>query len=150
MCDYSLEQYRSRPARVGERYETYRFPSDTVGFIAPGDAFTAVCMAYDTRLRLKGVPQAVQNCCQVTADEDATFTRQEDRAVPRRSALRQWGDGDTAAARSGRKRPRHRCTLVTPLGYAYGGGSVKEITCVPSLNLRPRCVACAVASCGSS
>jgi hypothetical protein len=77
MCDYSLEQYRSRPARVGESYETYRFPSGTVGFIAPGDAFTAVCMAYDTRLRLTGVPQAVRNCCQVTADEDVTFTRHE-------------------------------------------------------------------------
>jgi len=72
--DYSLEQYRSRPARVGESCETYRFPSGTVGFIAPGDAFT-VCMAFDTRLRLTGVPQAVQTCCQVTADEDVTFTR---------------------------------------------------------------------------
>ena len=48
MCDFSLELYRSRPARVGERYETPRFPSGTVGFIAPGDVSTAVCMAYDT------------------------------------------------------------------------------------------------------
>jgi len=61
MCDFSLELYRSRPARVGERYETHRFPSSTVGFIAPGDCSTAVCMAYDTRLRLEGIPQAVQN-----------------------------------------------------------------------------------------
>jgi len=77
MCDYSLEQYRSRPARMGESYETHRFPSGTIGFIAPGDALTAVCMAYDTRLRLNGVPQAVQNRCQVTTDEDVTFTRRE-------------------------------------------------------------------------
>ena len=42
MCDFSLELYRSRPARVGERYETHRFPSSTVGFIAPGDCSTAV------------------------------------------------------------------------------------------------------------
>ena len=77
MCDFSLELYRSRPARVGERYETRRFPSGTVGFIAPGDVSTAVCMAYDTRLRLEGIPQAVQNACGVTADEDVTFTRLE-------------------------------------------------------------------------
>ena len=77
MCDFSLELYRSRPARVGERYETHRFPSSTVGFIAPGDCSTAVCMAYDTRLRLEGIPQAVQNACGVKADEDATFTRLE-------------------------------------------------------------------------
>jgi hypothetical protein len=77
MCDFSLELYRSRPARVGERYETHRFPSSTVGFIAPGDCSTAVCMAYDTRLRLEGIPQAVQNACGVMADEDVTFTRLE-------------------------------------------------------------------------
>jgi hypothetical protein len=40
MCDYSLEQYRSRPARVGESYLTHRFPSGTIGFIAPGDSRT--------------------------------------------------------------------------------------------------------------
>ncbi|MGB6438049.1 MAG: hypothetical protein WBE89_01675, partial [Methyloceanibacter sp.] len=64
MCDFSLELYRSRPARVGERY----------GFIAPGDVSTAVCMAYDTHLRLEGISQVVQNACGVMADEDVTFT----------------------------------------------------------------------------
>ena len=53
MCDYSLEAYRSRPARLGERYETHRFESHSIGFIAPGDPSTAVCMAYDTKLRLE-------------------------------------------------------------------------------------------------
>ena len=77
MCDFSLELYRSRPARVGERYETRRFPSGTVGFIAPGDVSTAVCMAYDTHLRLEGISQVVQNACGVMADEDVTFTRLE-------------------------------------------------------------------------
>jgi hypothetical protein len=77
MCDFSLELYRSRPARVGERYETRRFPSGTVGFIAPGDVSTAVCMAYDTRLRLEGISQVVQDACGVMADEEVTFTRLE-------------------------------------------------------------------------
>jgi hypothetical protein len=77
MCDYSLEVYRSRPAQAGETYETRCFPSGTVGFIAPGDGFTAVCMAYDMRLRLEGIPKTVQNACGVTAHEDVTFVRLE-------------------------------------------------------------------------
>ena len=77
MCDFSLELYRSRPARVGERYETRRFPGGTVGFIAPGAVSTAVCMASDTHLRLEEISQVVQNACGVMADEDVTFTRLE-------------------------------------------------------------------------
>ena len=60
MCDYSLEVYRSRPAQEGESYETYRFASGSIGFIAPGDTAVAVCMASDTRLRLEGLPKSVQ------------------------------------------------------------------------------------------
>lgn len=79
MCDYSLEAYRSRPAQLGERYETHLFESHSIGFIAPGDASTAVCMAYDTKLRLEGIPEVVQRRLCVSADEDVTFTRLEDK-----------------------------------------------------------------------
>jgi hypothetical protein len=75
MCDYSLESYRSRPAQVGEKYETQRFPSFSIGFIAPGDPSTAVCMACDTKLRLEGIPEKVQRVQGVSANEDVTFTR---------------------------------------------------------------------------
>ena len=75
MCDYSLEFYRSRPARQGEKYQTYRFPSGSVGFIAPGDTSTAVCMACDMRLRLEGIPERVQQMRGVSANEDVTFVR---------------------------------------------------------------------------
>jgi hypothetical protein len=57
MCDYSLEHYRSRPAQLGERYETHQFESRSIGFVAPGDPSTAVCMACDTTLRLENVPE---------------------------------------------------------------------------------------------
>ena len=60
MCDYSLETYRSRPAQLGERYETHQFQSRSIGFIVPGDPSTAVCMACDTKLRLEGIPESVQ------------------------------------------------------------------------------------------
>jgi hypothetical protein len=78
MCDYSLETYRSRPAQLGEKYETHRFESRSIGFVAPGDASTAVCMACDTKLRLEGIPEAVQTSLGVSANEDVTFTRLED------------------------------------------------------------------------
>jgi hypothetical protein len=77
MCDYSLEAYQSRPAQLGEKYETHRFPSRTVGFIAPGDATIAVCMAYDTRLKLLDIPRLVQRVCGVTDEEEVTFVRME-------------------------------------------------------------------------
>ena len=60
MCDYSLEHYRSRPARLGEKYETHLFESRSIGFIAPGDPTIAVCMACDTKLRLENIPEMVQ------------------------------------------------------------------------------------------
>jgi hypothetical protein len=78
MCDYSLETYRSRPARIGERYETHRFESYTVGFVAPGDRVTAVCMACDTKLRLEGIPEKIQRALGVSANEEVTFVRLED------------------------------------------------------------------------
>ncbi len=75
MCDYSLELYRSRPAQQGEKYRTHRFPSGSVGFIAPGDTSTAVCMASDMRLKLEGIPESVQQIHGVSANEDVTFVR---------------------------------------------------------------------------
>ncbi len=75
MCDYSLEFYRSRPAQQGEKYRTHRFPSGSVGFIAPGDTSTAVCMASDMRLKLEGIPESVQQIHGVSANEEVTFVR---------------------------------------------------------------------------
>jgi hypothetical protein len=77
MCDYSLEHYRSRPAQLGEKYETHQFESRSIGFIAPGDATTAICMAYDTKLRLEGISEPVQRRLGVSAIEIVTFTRLE-------------------------------------------------------------------------
>lgn len=75
MCDYSLEHYRSRPAQLGEKYETHQFESRSIGFIAPCDAATAICMACDTKLRLEGIPQRLQGRLGVSATENVTFTR---------------------------------------------------------------------------
>jgi len=73
MCDYSLELYRRRPAQSGERYELTRFPSGSKGFASPGDCTTAVCMPYETRLRLSGIPGDLQQCLEVHETEEVTF-----------------------------------------------------------------------------
>lgn len=77
MCDYSLETYRSRPAQAGERYETRRFPSNTVGLVAPGDPSTAVCMSCDSRLMLEGLPETIQKTYGVSGRETVVFARLE-------------------------------------------------------------------------
>ena len=44
MCDYSLQNVKSRPARVGDQLRTRDFFAGTRGFAAPEDANTAVCV----------------------------------------------------------------------------------------------------------
>jgi hypothetical protein len=44
MCDYSLHNVRSRPAKVGDKLTTRQFYSGTTGFTAPEDASMAVCV----------------------------------------------------------------------------------------------------------
>ena len=77
MCDYSLEAYRSRPAQEGVGYVTHRFPSHSIGFIAPTDVVTAVCMACGMQLKLEDIPEDVQQTVGVTANEFVTFARLE-------------------------------------------------------------------------
>lgn len=77
MCDYSLEAYRTRPARQGEHLTSHRFPSGTIGFIAGTDTVTAICLAYDTKLTLDHIPQPLQSALGVQASEPVTFTRLE-------------------------------------------------------------------------
>jgi hypothetical protein len=50
MCDYSLHNVRSRPAKVGDKLTTRHFNSGTTGFAAPEDAKMAVCVLPGTEL----------------------------------------------------------------------------------------------------
>ena len=50
MCDYSLQAIRSRPARVGDKLTTHHFNTGTIGFAAPEDANTSVCVLPGTEL----------------------------------------------------------------------------------------------------
>jgi hypothetical protein len=50
MCDYSLHNVKSRPAKVGDRLTTHKFNTGTTGFAAPEDANMAVCVLPGTEL----------------------------------------------------------------------------------------------------
>ena len=50
MCDYSLQNVKSRPAKVGEKLKTQHFNTGTSGFAAPEDCNTAVCVLPGTEL----------------------------------------------------------------------------------------------------
>ena len=50
MCDYSLHNVKSRPAKVGDKLTTHNFNTGTIGFAAPEDASTAVCVLPGTEL----------------------------------------------------------------------------------------------------
>jgi hypothetical protein len=75
MCDYSLEAFRSRPARQGEEYITNRFPSGSIGFVSPGDQSVAICMACDMELELSRIPSGTQAQAGVAETERVTFTQ---------------------------------------------------------------------------
>ena len=50
MCDYSLHNVKTRPAKVGDKLTTHFFQSGTRGFCAPEDADVAVCLLPGTEL----------------------------------------------------------------------------------------------------
>lgn len=50
MCDYSIQNVRSRPARVGDKLTTRDFGTITRGFAAAEDIGVAVCVLPGTEL----------------------------------------------------------------------------------------------------
>jgi hypothetical protein len=50
MCDYSLHNVQSRPAKVGDKLTTRDFGTGTRGFAAPEDSSVAVCVLPGTEL----------------------------------------------------------------------------------------------------
>ena len=50
MCDYSLHNVKSRPAKVGDKLTTRNFGTGTRGFAASEDANVAVCVLPGTEL----------------------------------------------------------------------------------------------------
>ena len=97
MCDYSLQNVKSRPAKVGEKLRTHHFNTGTIGFAAPEDTKTAVCVLPGTELAF-ATPVRV-GCFGWTArivNYTTAIFRQIDKDKPRRhhDAL-EFPDGQT-------------------------------------------------------
>jgi hypothetical protein len=75
MCDYSLELYRSVPAKIGESYRLVRFGTGSMGFTATTNCDTAACMADGAHLRLDGIDPALQRTLGVGPSEEVVMTR---------------------------------------------------------------------------
>src|ERR1700694_4832557 len=50
MCDYSLQNVKSRPAKVSDKLTTHNFGTGTRGFAASEDSTIAVCVLPGTEL----------------------------------------------------------------------------------------------------
>jgi hypothetical protein len=77
MCDYSLLNVKSRPAKVGDKLTTCNFGTGTQGFSAPEDASMAVCVLPGTELSFSG---------EIRCLPKGIFSRR-DRVIPHRMAV---------------------------------------------------------------
>lgn len=61
MCDYSLHNVKTRPAKVGDKLTTRQFNFGTRGFSAPEDGDIAVCLLPGTELSFTDVVRRVRS-----------------------------------------------------------------------------------------
>jgi hypothetical protein len=88
MCDYSLQNVKSRAAKVGDRLTTKNFGAGTRGFAAPEDSSVAVCVLPGTEIAFSApvkiaVTGLLFDSTRMTASETAIF-RQVDKDSPYR------------------------------------------------------------------
>ena len=87
MCDYSLQTVRSRPARVGDKLTTHHFNTSTIGFAAPEDANTAVCVLPGTELafakEVRCRPSGLFGWKPITVNHTTAIFRQINKEEPR-------------------------------------------------------------------
>ena len=87
MCDYSLHNVKSRPAKVSDKLTTRQFDSLTTGFAAPEDANMAVCLLPGTELsfgtKVSCQPPWFSVVNRRTVDYTAAIFRQINKDKPR-------------------------------------------------------------------
>ena len=106
MCDYSLHNVRSRPAKVGDKLTTRNFGTGTRGFAAPEDSGVAVCVLPGTELSFTDVVK-----CQPTG-----FLAWREKAIHHQTAIfRQINKEKVAAHHDALEFPDGRIVLLTYL-----------------------------------
>src|SRR5262249_21361217 len=89
MCDFSLHQVKSPPARLGDKLRTVNFNTGTRGFAAPEDSTTAVCilpgteLAFSEEVKCAPVPFGFSGWRTKTVNFKTAIFRQINKAVPR-------------------------------------------------------------------
>jgi hypothetical protein len=88
MCDYSLQNVKSRAANVGDKLTTRNFGTGTRGFAAPEDSGTAICVLPGTELAFSeeimiALPGMIDGDVKKTSFTTAIF-RQVDKELPYR------------------------------------------------------------------
>jgi len=94
MCDYSLHQVASRPAKIGDQLTTRDFRTGTRGFAAAEDAFVAVCVLPGTKLAFAKPTKGLLGWGRKTLDDRMAIFRQvnKERAAAHHDAL-EFPDG---------------------------------------------------------
>jgi hypothetical protein len=101
MCDYSLHNVTSRPAKVGDRLTTRDFGTGTRGFAASEDARIAVCVLPGTELAfinpVERGPAGLSGWAQKTIEYRTAIFRQinRERAAAHHDAL-EFPDGQVS------------------------------------------------------
>jgi hypothetical protein len=101
MCDYSLQNVASRPAKVGDRLTTRDFGTGTRGFAASEDARVAVCVLPGTELAftnpVKHGPAGLSGWTRKPVDYRTAIFRQinRERAAAHHDAL-EFPDGQVS------------------------------------------------------
>ena len=88
MCDYSLHNVKSRPAKVSDKLTTRNFNTGTRGFAAPEDVETAVCVLPGTELAFGKEVRCHRGGCLArkanTVNHTTAISRQINQEDPRR------------------------------------------------------------------
>ncbi len=100
MCDYSLHNVKSRPAKVGDKLITRDFGTGTRGFAASEDHDVAVCVLPGTELsfasEVKRSPASLWPWCNRAIKHNTAIFRQvnKDKVATHHDAL-EFPDGET-------------------------------------------------------
>ena len=122
MCDYSLHNVKSRPARVGDKLTTRNFNTGTRGFAAPEDANIAVCVLPGTELAFA---RAV--CCQ----PHGSFGWKADRVNHTTAIFRQVNKGNPRTHHDALEFPDGQIVLLTDL-FEYQEATVLQLPAQPA------------------
>jgi hypothetical protein len=97
MCDYSLHNVKSRPAKVGDKLTTRDFGTGTRGFSASEDASVAVCVLPGTELSFTAEARHIRpwpSSKTVTHDKTAIFRQINQHAPMTHHDALEFPDGE--------------------------------------------------------